>query len=208
MINVRILQVTTRKVLLENMKHTDRWSTQGLGMMRLYLDDAHKFRLHIWDESLAAEGATQLHTHPWGFKSTVVCGMIKDYTYYCNGTDRPDEATLEDVYTRHKIRCGEGGGLTGDTRDVVLKHWTGDSPTVYVESSSYVHGASDIHYTEYQDGTVTLIERFFGEDTEHAYVYERRGKEFGSAEPRQATRREIDRVVENAVTLLNRSLGQ
>ncbi len=51
-----------------------------------------------------------------------------------------------------------------------------------------------IHDTGYGDGTVSLVTRTFLEDTEHAQVYIPAGQSWVSAEPRNATDDEVERI--------------
>ena len=39
------------------------WSVQGFGMMRRYLDADKKYRLNIWDSSLAGRNVSIIHDH-------------------------------------------------------------------------------------------------------------------------------------------------
>lgn len=155
------------------------WSLQGLGMLRLYLDDVT--RLHIWDDRFRVRNVSQMHTHPWNFSSRVIAGEVTNLIF--------EEDERGSRYKRQKIRCGEGGGLVGnwDTVNLLPKAKT------YSEGDTYSELAHEIHISRPERGTVTIIEREFLDDTEHAYVY----WEFGdwvSAEPREAAIEEVHQI--------------
>ena len=57
----------------------------------------------------------------------------------------------------------------------------------------------DIHKTICSRGSVTLIERFFTEDTEHAHVFLPKGTDWVDAKPRQATEEEVSLITKNAL---------
>src|SRR6266705_1769973 len=100
----------TKKEVEDILVHCDdyQWSLQGLGMLRLYLDDTH--RMHIWDDRYQVYNVSQMHTHPWNFTSTVIVGVVRNIRYVENS-----QAT---EFHRQMIHCGEGGGLVGES-DVV-----------------------------------------------------------------------------------------
>jgi hypothetical protein len=175
------------KNLLEN-PHDNEWSIQGLGMLRTYL--APETRLHVWSQVASVEAASKMHTHPWDFESLIVSGRVCDFncreiTQYEGGGTRMRKQT---------IRCGEGGGLIGEPEDVRISVWP---PKAYTEGQTYSHKAEDIHYSVPEEGSVTIIQREFREDTEHAFVYF--NGEWGTAEPRPATDGEIVAVCGSAL---------
>lgn len=81
-----------------------KWQIQGLGMLRTYLDDAGEMRLHVWDSSASYVKDSNIHTHPWGFDSRVLSGVMRNRRFLCsmNGWGHHD-------YMRQKIVCGPGG---------------------------------------------------------------------------------------------------
>jgi len=66
---------------------------------------------------------------------------------------------------------------------------------VYGPGTGYYHRASDIHFTEFEDCTMTLVRREFLPDCDHADVYWPDGEEWGTAEPRPAEWWEVQEVV-------------
>jgi hypothetical protein len=170
--------------ILQNPHGLD-WSLQGFGMLRLYLGGNR--RLHIWDERYANEGVSEMHTHPWDFRSLVVAGEVTNIRYMKDG-DIP--------FFEQTIRCGEGGGLVDGPQRAWLRAL--DSET-YTEQETYTQEASEIHVSHPLSGTVTIVKRTFKSDTEHAYVYWPIGYEWVTAEPRPASATEVRAITENAL---------
>lgn len=162
--------------------HELEWQVQGLGMLRTYLSEER--RLHIWDERLKFEGASEMHTHPWNFRSYVVAGVVHNFKYCHSGN------ALGEEYNRQKIHCGVGGGLVGEPEKV---HLISLPPERYVENETYKELAEEIHISIPADGTVTIVKREFLDDVDHAYVFWKEGA-WGTAEPREATKNEITNV--------------
>lgn len=173
------------------LKNADRfeWTLQGFGMLRTYLDDDHNLRLHVWDPRFKVEGVDEVHTHPWNFHSFVVAGEVENV--------RLSAGLAEDGnYMEQKLRCGVGGGLCGDPRSVSLRE---HRPEIVKEGETYTQKAHEIHRSSPASGTVTIIQREFLDDTEHAYVYIPKGQEWCSAEPRLATAEEVETITVDAL---------
>lgn len=183
--------------LLEH-PHSRAWTVQGLGMLRSYLNGAgapKEYRLHVWDESLVVPHVSTMHTHPWDLHSLVIAGRLMNVRF----ETAPVESSVfpaGGVYNRQAIRCGEGGGLEGDPDVITLYQQPAE---IYGEGDVYTQTAHEIHVSLPDSGTVTMIKRSFGEDTEHAYVFWGPGEEWVSAEPRPATIEEIDFVTKRAL---------
>lgn len=178
------------KFILENANKFE-WSVQGLGMMRLYITP--ELRLHIWDERLEAPGATKAHTHPWDLESEVIVGAIEDVVL----SEKPaflNQGKLS--YAKQQILCGEGCHLTSEPEPVEL--YLSEMRT-YRAGQKYTHKADDIHYSNFSEGTVTLVHRTFKEDQDHAFVYIPEGSEFGSAEPKPATQEQVYGISQTAL---------
>ena len=172
--------------LLEHPETVD-WTLQGFGMLRCYLEP--ELRLHVWDSRFKAAEVSELHTHPWHFYSLVVAGRVRNYRFVeSDGTSQETGGAIP--RRRQTIRCGEGGGLVGEPVDVFLT----EQPTeIYVQGNVYTQLAQEIHRSVPEDGTVTIIEREFLDDTEHAYVYFQ--GEWVTAEPRAATPTEVETIL-------------
>ncbi len=164
------------------------WTLQGFGMLRLYLDRQKVTRLHVWDSRFAVPGVSTMHTHPWNFVSLVVAGKMGNVLFRPNPCGTP--------YQWQRIKCGEGGGLVGAP---ALVHMWQYQQNIYTEKSWYEQKADEVHVSHPQDGTVTLVEREFLEDADHAVVYWPDGTEWVSAEPRPATEAEVREICGTAL---------
>lgn len=171
----------------------DGWSLQGFGMFRLYLSKA--VRLHVWDDRFMVPNVTTIHSHPWHFRSTVISGAITDRLYEVIAFGEKSNPT----HHCQKIVCGPGGGATGDMSAVQLRLL---QEVTLKEGQSYGLTADAFHESVPEPGTVTIIERQFREDTEHAYVCFPHGQQWVSAEPRPATMREVEAMAERALARL------
>ena len=158
------------------------WSLQGFGMLRLYLTS--EIRLHVWDNRFANKDASIIHDHPWDFNSFVLTGQIINHRY--KKTMRPDGDFKEAV-----IKCGPGGCLVSTNRCDLEKVRT----ETFGPGDDYIQLAEEIHSSHPDNGTITIVERQFKADTEHAHVYYPTWEQWGSAEPRRATDREIEAIL-------------
>ena len=165
--------------ILQN-PHGFEWSIQGLGMLRLYL--SREVRLHV-------PNVSEIHDHPWGFTSEVVFGRLINYRYVI------DHVHGVPMNCR-TLKCGPGGCLVGGQQVHYLRHSHKD---VLEVGDTYEQRRDEIHASEPDDGTVTIITRRFEGDSDHARVFWPIGTEWGSAEPRKATRAEVDAITKNAL---------
>lgn len=161
------------------------WSLQGFGMLRTYLTP--ELRLHVWDARFAVKDVSTVHTHPWNFVSLVVAGKVHNYRY-------AETLTEGTYFAAQKIICGVGGGPVEDPKGVRLVRGMREA---YGEGDTYKQNAGEIHRSDPVDGTVTIVEREFLDDTEHAFVFYQ--GEWVSAEPRAATDEEVDKITTNAL---------
>lgn len=159
------------------------WTVQGLGMLRTKIADVG--RIHIWDASLRTWQVSDIHSHPWELRSTVISGELINQRFGI-----VDTSNL--AYVRQKLACGEGGGLLDKPEDVCLSVFPLD---FYTPGSMYKQAKEEIHRSMPQDGTVTLMERQLEDGHQEAYVFWPRGTQWVSAEPRVATDQEVRRVV-------------
>jgi hypothetical protein len=169
--------------------YSQEWSIQGFGMLRTWLDPEGVERLHIWDaEGSANEDVSTLHNHPWDFESRIAFGRLLNQRY--------DVAEMEGCpegqpYLAAPILTGAGGHLLGPPRDVAVA----DFPAEYYRpGDAYAQGAEEYHESFPSAGTVTIIRRTFKYER-HATVCWPRGGQWVSAEPRPATRAEVDRFI-------------
>lgn len=177
------------------------WTMQGLGMLRLYLRGQHGagdvMRLHIWDPDMAVENVSAIHDHPWGFTSTVLAGTMQNVRYWedaaCPGTECRDCGD----YQRIRIRCGVGGCAVSEIESAALHRLNIER---YGAGEVYSQDAEELHRSFPSRGAVTIIERHFtGADRDHANVYWKSGP-WVSAEPRPATRAEVQHMTELALS--------
>lgn len=172
------------KKILENAL-SYKWSLQGLGMLRLYLND--EVRLHVWNTDFEFPDASTMHTHPWHFESEVIVGQLKNILYYPMSDGR--------LYKRALIKCGEGCEIS--TPEEILL--TAMAPVLYTEGRIYCEAAQDIHSSHPENGTVTIVTRTFLEDRDHAYVFWPADKDWNSAEPRPATDEEVIAITKHSL---------
>ena len=177
------------KMLLRT-PHGLNWTVQGLGMLRAYIDDNKEIRLHIWDKDLIVPEVSTIHTHPWEFTSYIISGEILDTKLV------ESKSEFGQPYFKQSILCGEGGGLEGEPE---LVHLINKGGVLYRRGEQYCLWPDEIHDSQFKDGTVTIIQRKFGEDVDHAYVYWDEGEVWGSAEPRPAAKGEIERACNKAL---------
>lgn len=154
------------------------WSLQGLGMLRLYLSTED--RLHVWDTRHAIPNVSAIHDHPWGFESHVVAGRIRNYRYI-----REAEG---DEYKSAILQCGPGGCVKSQPKIVRLRRAEMEE---WLPGEAYWQKHDEIHESQPERGTVTIVRRTFREDTEHATVFWPAKEEWVSAEPRPATPEEV-----------------
>lgn len=159
------------------------WTSQGMGFMRMKLGDA---RINVWDSVFRQPNVSDIHSHPWPLKSTIVSGMLINQRFEeqsaaplpgCNANFLP--------YHSCSIQTGEGGGLKGDVRDVWLEAHRPDLHVATEDAVSfYGQDAAEIHRSIYEDGTVTLIERPVTPSSVLAKVYWPSGTVWVTAEPK------------------------
>jgi hypothetical protein len=169
------------KHTLQNYSLYDGWSLQGFGMLRLYL--SKDVRLHVWDKRFQVPNVSLIHTHPWDFTSRIVVGVMRN-TRFMEGRGNP--------HMKSQIGCGVGGGLVGTPERVSL---IGGFPERFSGGGVYHQRATEIHASDYDDGTVTVVTRAVRGDPDHADVYWPDGEQWVSAEPRPATPDEVASII-------------
>lgn len=177
------------RLILENAS-SYHWTLQGFGMLRLYMKG---YRLHVWSDNHKVNSVSEMHTHPWNFTSKIIAGTLQNHIYKTGIPSGPGEWMYQ-----QKIKCGEGGGLTGERE---RKYVFLETVDIYYEGDSYNQRFDEIHVSNPADGAVTLVERKVPENVspDHAYVYYPVGTEWVSAEPRKATNAEVKEITENAL---------
>lgn len=161
------------------------WTLQGFGMLRLYL--TKELRLHVWDARYRVSNVSLIHTHPWDFESYIVWGRLKNIRY---------EVVEGDGHLFSTIKCGVGACIKTSPQPCGLVEVKNE----FLEAGKvYSQKAHEIHKSVPENGTVTLIERTFKADTEHANIFWPKGTDWVSGEPRRATKKEIENICEYAV---------
>lgn len=164
-----------------------RWSLQGMGMLRLHLPN--DVRLHVWDSRYRVPGVSMIHDHlQWGLHSTVIAGILRNKKYV--------ENELGVAYMTMVIKPGYGSYVKEEPRRIgmiQLRPWG-----VYQEGESYSQTPSEIHETDAEDGTVTLMRKTPTTD-ESARVFWEVGTQWGTAEPRAAMPAEVDEICGHAL---------
>ena len=166
------------------------WSVQGFGMLRTYLDSGKRFRLNIWDSELAVPNVSLIHDHPWDFVSYVISGRFTNIRYFKDPNG--------DEYDWMIIRTGPGGGPEG--ADGTTRMLPSIRPEYYLPGNYYTQSAEEIHKSVFADGTVTLNDRIYRPDADHATVFWPHGEQWVDAEPRAATLDEVYRACERALS--------
>jgi hypothetical protein len=154
------------------------WTTQGIGLLALRLDDRRERRLHVWDPD-ACIADPPVHDHPYDFTSTVIVGEMTDTRY--------DEDPSGVEYCRDRYVPGDEQDRRTDTVRLV------GSPTVLGPGDRYHHLATDLHDSRQAPGTVTVI-RCTWRDRPELTVCRRPGAPWISGQSRAATQDEIVRI--------------
>ena len=173
--------------------HPEKWSVQGFGMLRMYIDPEKRYRLNIWDDRLAVPNVSIIHDHPWHFKSWIISGHFRNRRYSVVSP----LTTNSDHYSFATIMTGEGGGPVENPRTL----WLGANYGMehYGPGDTYSQEADEIHASFYRRGTITLNERTPIDRASHARVFWPHGTDWVDAMPRAAIVWEIDMVLKTAL---------
>lgn len=167
------------------------WSVQGFGMLRTYLDDRCRFRLNIWDKSLAVPNVSIVHDHPWDFTSWIISGFLVNQRYRLSSLNGP-------LFKWANIVPGPDGGIDRESGGLVRLDTCMQEH--YAPGDSYKQNAFEVHATFPDDGCITVNDRFrVGEDK--ARVFWPTYTEWVDAKPRPATHDEIRRVLGRALNV-------
>ncbi len=201
--NFKATQLLIKNILKNSGRY--KWSLQGFGMLRLYLDSQRIFRLHIWDSRFAVEGVTRIHDHPWDLSSLIVSGSLINKRFVIIDPNGPPSLNtlLRKVnmpMDRLGIVAGEDASERLPAEPVDLYESSFES---YVPGDIYNQRAEEIHLSAPEDGTVTLVQRGFRHDRnrDHAYVFKERGTPWIDAKPRLATLDEVETIMRHALTI-------
>ena len=169
-----------------------RWELQGFGMLRCYLPG--DVRLQVWDGIFAVPGVTTIHDHPWHFDSLIVAGELYNERFTeC----KPWSQDPQPTHMKRSIVPGIGLRRAGTGEDEPVR-LVSKGVEHYRAGQTYHQQADEVHESRPVRGTVTIIRRQrVGADVARSYYPH--GTEWVSAEPRLATVRERDDIIEHAL---------
>lgn len=173
------------KKILENATAFE-WTIQGFGMLRLRMPgDA---RLHVWSADHSFPNVSTIHDHSqWGLTSMVIAGGIFNRIFQI------EEG--EPTHMGKILKCGMGGCDLSDEFSVRLKV---ASEETILSGQSYHQEPDVIHESVPLPGTVSFMQKHpTGRDD--ARVFWEIGTEWGTAEPRVATKQEIKEITQYAL---------
>lgn len=149
------------------------WRAHGLGMLKTYLDPERTVRLNLWHNRLVVPGTSPMHTHPWGLRSQIVAGRLTNRRWVRRLAEGGDP------FWEGTINCESFCGIEGEPTLVYLAD---QEPEVYGVGRSYTQEPEEIHSTEFEDGTVTVMTRIPAPQTHgRASVFWPHGEDYGDA---------------------------
>jgi hypothetical protein len=167
--------VSTRDRVRSILEHPEehKWQVQGFGMLRTYLEGPGEPRLQVWDQRLATWHNNAIHDHPLAFRSVIVAGLLYNQRFSVTTYQEHTEADmvakgLTNGHTTEIIPGTRGGRLS--ERPVHPCSITPSPVEVYSMGDTYSQTHRELHLTRYQQGTVTLIERFDREEADMARI--------------------------------------
>lgn len=168
------------------------WELQGFGMLRTYIDKYT--RLQIWLKDFIIPNVTDIHTHPWDFKSFIYQGQIRNNIFF--------EYDPQNSVSGEWFQCDKCLILTGENAyvkertPVILKP---NGSFEYSQGDLYHHGKDIPHRIDFIDGTITILTKSNIHEDSLAYSYVKGFEnEWVSAAPRPATKEEIKAFIEAA----------
>lgn len=168
------------------------WELQGFGMLRTYIDKYT--RLQIWLKNFIVPNVTDIHTHPWDFKSFIYQGQIRNNIFF--------EYDLQNSVSGKGFPCNKCLILTGENAyvkeriPIILKP---NGSFKYSQGDLYYHNKDVPHRIDFIDGTITILTKSNIHEDSLAYSYVKGfNNEWISAAPRPATKEEIKAFIEAA----------
>ncbi len=203
-VHIRALQIAVLQILDHAHKacehgNVEGWSVQGFGMLRWYVRKIG--RLHIWDSALRYPNVSMIHNHSWDLTSHVISGVVHNTRY----EQRPCyESYFGRMYHGKRMITGYDCVDVQPLQDCPLLEI--HPLEVYVPGETYSQKATELHRTDADNGTITLMER--NEDANgQADIWWPFGTEWGTARPRPATVDEVLVTVTNATKKLEKAIG-
>jgi hypothetical protein len=169
------------------------WEIHGFGMIRTYINK--NTRLQIWHNDFITEQVTDIHTHPWDFKSKIIQGYVRNNTYK---EYEISENLIGDIYDRCLILTGEHAYVKEKKKVklVEIEH------LMYTRGRMYYHKKDVPHRIDFADGTITVLTKENVNPDSLAYSYVEDNLEWVSATPRKATRDEVLEFIKVAIYLM------
>src|ERR1700722_4490223 len=170
-------ETLTRALVFTILKHAEDfpWRMQEIGLMGLRLDDRREYRLHVWDPSYN-EGEPPIHDPPYDFTSQVIAGEMTNTRYV--------EDPAGHQYARFRYSLPAEDQRRSDTVRLSA------TPETVAQGDEYRQLAQELHSSQQQPGTVTVIRCSWGEPRELT-VCLRDEDSWRSGQGRDATRDEI-----------------
>lgn len=193
-VNQKLVDSIDLKALFSDYKNL-KWSVQGFGMIRTYLDEAKIYRLNVWHKKFKVNHVSEIHDHPWDFTSKVLFGSFFNTRFI---EVRP-ETERGCKFNCSEIITGDGGGMVGEKREIFLLQQLSE---VYRAGDVYSQKWNEIHKSDYSDYTVTINERFRIGSSENARVFWPLGEDWIDAKPRSATNEELEPIFSDILNLL------
>lgn len=178
-----------------------KWTIQGFGMMRCYIGD-QATRLNVWHSAFKTKDVSTIHTHPWHFNSLVVKGGLVNERFipYTSDEAAINNRELENLPSFYgtSMKPGMGGGLTKSPQLFRLRSRGLETLNA---GEVYSQQAHEVHESRPADGTVTLNHRYRLQNDEAWVFWPEEDGPGGwvSAEPRLATRSEIEFILRSAL---------
>jgi hypothetical protein len=144
------------------------WRSHGLGMLKTYLDE--NTRLNLWHSRLVVPNVSGHHTHPWGLRSAIVAGKLTNVRFR--------REIKGEEFMEGRINCANFNGIEGDPTLVLLME-TGR--ITYECGGMYYQNADEIHKTEFEDGTITIMTRIPASTGGMASIFWPKGSKYGDA---------------------------
>lgn len=168
------------------------WELQGFGMLRTYIDK--DTRMQIWLNSFIIQDVTDIHTHPWDFTSYIYQGRISNFIFK---EESGDFNTKKTFYDKCYILTGKDAYVKSKEK----VNLTRTKICTYLKGETYVHSKVVPHRIDFIDGTITILTKMNKEKQSFAYSYVKSGREWVSAAPRPATKKEILTFIDAAKRL-------
>ena len=177
---LRLLKAVVRNVLQKPQGYD--WTVQGLGMLRCHPWGTPDFRLNVWHRDFLRTGVSDVHDHPWHFTSWIVTGRM----FNCRWIEKPMGTVGALPYLMKTVNCGEDYG-DGVVTTTFLQPVT---PENYFEGMRYSQEADEIHFTNFDNGTITINHRQRVKG-QAARIFWPAGEKWVDAAPRDASLAEI-----------------